>query len=64
MGAEQPQQPSGSQAGSFPTLQTLQGTGLCNRGRDLILLVEKLHFVAQTSKKLIHSTLLSVWEFL
>lgn len=64
MGAEQPQQPRGSQAGPLPRLQALQGTGLCYWERGLILLVEELHFVAQTSEKLIHSTLLSVWEFL
>lgn len=56
--------PEGPRPGPLPGLQALQGTGLCYWERGLILLVEKLHFVAQTSEKLIHSTLLSVWEFL
>lgn len=56
--------PEGPRLDPLPRLQALQGTGLCYWERGLILLVEELHFVAQTSKKLIHSTLLSVWEFL
>lgn len=64
MGAERPQQPRGSRAGPLPRLEALQGTGLRYWESGLILLVEELHFVAQTSEKLIHSTLLSVWEFL
>lgn len=57
-------QPKGPGLGPLLRLQVLQGTGLCYRDRSLILLVEELHFVAQTSEKFIHPTLLSVWEFL
>lgn len=56
--------PEGPRLGPLPRLQALQGTGFCYWERGLILLVEELHFVAQTSEKLIHSTLLSVREFL
>lgn len=65
MGTEQPQQPRGSQAGPPPQAPgSARHWTLCPWGRGLILLVEKLHFVAQTSEKLIHSALFSVWEFL
>lgn len=52
-----------------PKLAPSTGSRLCKAldsywERGLILLVEELHFVAQTSEKLIHPTLFSVWEFL
>lgn len=56
--------PENPRLGPLPRFQALQGTGLSYWERGLILLVEELHFVAQTSKELIHSTLLSVREFL
>lgn len=64
MGGEQPQKPRGPQASPLPRLQARQGTGFRYWERGLVLLVEELHFVAQTSEKLIHPTLLSVWKFL
>lgn len=54
---------------SHSNLAPSAGSRLCKAldsywERGLILLVEELHFVAQTSEKLIHPTLFSVWEFL
>lgn len=61
MEAERPQQPKGPRLGPLPRLCKALGSVW---GRGLILLVEELHFAAQTTEKLVHSTLLSVWEFL